>query len=210
MNFPDFITAVSNIKKLPLGGLEAQFKLAPAMRKPYSKEMVLSKNPKKSAVLALFYPNNLGETEFILTLRASYNGTHSSQISFPGGKFENNDISLKNTSLRETYEEIGINRENITIFKQLTDVYIPPSNFLVTPFMGFLTTTPTFILNNEVDKIIPVSLKELMLKSSISTAKVTTSYATKIEVPCFRLSNTIVWGATAMMLGEIRELLKII
>jgi 8-oxo-dGTP pyrophosphatase MutT (NUDIX family) len=208
MNYSDFINAVPIIKNLDLGGLDAQFKLAPSSRKPYSEELINAKLPKKSAVLALFYPNENRETEFLLTLRANYKGVHASQISFPGGKFEKSDDNLTYTALRETNEEIGIATEKITIFKQLTNVYIPPSNFLVTPIMGFITAPPKLILNNEVEKVIPVAIKELLTNQAVSTTIVTTSYAKKMEVPCFILNKTVVWGATAMMLSEIRELLK--
>jgi len=208
MEFSLFEQAITKLQKEKLGGINAQFKLAPASRKSYLKEMIIDESAKKSAVLALFYPNEDKKTELVLTLRANYKGTHSSQISFPGGKFENADKNLKNTAIRETNEEIGINTSEITIFKQLTNVYIPPSNFLVTPFMGVITNSPTFKLNNEVAKIVKVNLTELLSESCITTTKVTTSYATKMEVPCFMLNKTIVWGATAMMLSEIRELLK--
>lgn len=208
MDFNIFKNKIDAYALTKLGGLNAQFKLAPASRKPYLKELVISNDAKKSAVLALFYPNKNNETVFILTLRANYKGTHASQISFPGGKYENFDKNLKRTAIRETNEEIGINPSDISIFKQLTNVYIPPSNFLVTPFIGFLSSAPTFKLNHEVEKIISVKLSELLSKDCLSTTKVTTSYATNMKVPCFILNETIVWGATAMILSEIRELLK--
>lgn len=208
MDFSLFEQAITKLQNKKLGGINAHFKLAPTSRKPYLKEMIIDESAKKSAVLALFYPNENKKTEFVLTLRANYKGAHSSQISFPGGKFENADKTLKNTAIRETNEEIGINSSEIIIFKELTNVYIPPSNFLVTPYMGILTNPPTFKLNNEVAKIVKVNLTELLSETCITTTKVTTSYATKMEVPCFMLNKTIVWGATAMMLSEIRELLK--
>ncbi|WP_372794904.1 CoA pyrophosphatase [Lutibacter sp.] len=208
MNFNHFINNISKLKENPIGGLEAQFKLAPKLRLRYSNEKIEALNPKKAAVVALFYPNNNGEVCFLLTLRADYDGTHAAQISFPGGKFENNDNSLKNTALRETFEEVGIPINAISIFKQMTDVFIPPSNFLVTPFLGFLNHVPTFTKNHEVEELISVSLKDLLDESSISTTILSTSYAKNMKVPCFMLNNYAVWGATAMMLNEIKELLK--
>jgi 8-oxo-dGTP pyrophosphatase MutT (NUDIX family) len=207
MNFSLFTQAIAKLKNEKLGGIDAQFKLAPASRKAYLNEMIIDKSVKKSAVLALFYPNEFNKTEFVLTLRANYKGTHASQISFPGGKFENTDKNLINTAVRETYEEIGIDPIEITIFKKLTNVYIPPSNFLVTPYMGFISYYPNFKLNNEVAKIIKVDLTELLSNHCITTTVVNTSYASKMKVPCFKLNNSMVWGATAMMLSEIRELL---
>lgn len=208
MDFSYFKNNISKISTLSVGGLDAQFKLAPKIRLQYSEEKILSKNPKKAGVLALFYPNQEGETKFLLTLRASYNGTHSSQISFPGGKFDKKDVLLKTTALRETEEEIGVQRSEITIFKQMTEVYIPPSNFLVTPYLGMVTKSPIFTKNYEVEKLIEVSLKDLLDDALITSTILSTSYAKNMQVPCFKLNNYIVWGATAMMLSEIKELLK--
>ena len=208
MDFEYFKNHISILKNTLVGGLEAQFKLAPKIRLKYSEDNINALPPKKAAVMALFYPNNKGEACFLLTLRATYNGTHSSQISFPGGKFDQNDNSLKNTALRETYEEVGILKNDISIFKQMTNTYIPPSNFLVTPFLGYLENSPSFAKNYEVEELITISIKDLLEECSISTTILSTSYAKNIKVPCFMLNNYVVWGATAMMLNEIKELLK--
>lgn len=208
MDFNDFKNNVSKLTEIALGGLDAQFELAPKFREKYTQEFIVARNAKKAAVLALFYPNFQGETCFLLTLRANYNGTHSSQISFPGGKFDNSDGSLENTALREAQEEVGIQPDDVHIFKQMTDVFIPPSNFLVTPFLGLLDYTPILTKNEEVEENIWVLLKDLLSENAFTTTIVTTSYEKNIPVPCFNLSNCIVWGATAMMLNEIKVLLK--
>jgi len=208
MDFKHFKNSVSRLSDLSLGGLDAQFELAPKFREKYTRDFIVAQNAKKAAVLALFYPNVQGETCFLLTLRANYNGTHASQISFPGGKFESSDDSLKTTALREAQEEVGIQPDDVRIFKQLTDVFIPPSNFLVTPFLGLLNYTPILTKNEEVEENIEVLLKDLLSENAFSTTIVTTSYAKNIAVPCFNLSNYHVWGATAMMLNEIKVLFK--
>ena len=208
MRFNSFLSKISHYKTAKLGGLEAQFKLAPELRTRFNDEIIATRNPKKAGVLALFYPNEQGETIFLLTERASYNGTHSAQISFPGGKFEREDRILQNTALRESFEEVGIMKNDVRIFKEMSNVYIPPSNFLVTPFLGFINKKPLFKVNHEVESIIEVSLSDLMNESFQSTTKITTSYATDWEVPCFLFNNYIIWGATAMMLSEIKELFK--
>jgi 8-oxo-dGTP pyrophosphatase MutT (NUDIX family) len=208
MKFTSFLNIVEHIKTAQIGGLESQFRLAPKMRLQYSEEKITSKNPKKAAVLALFYPDQFGETCFLLTQRASYKGTHSAQISFPGGKIEKADSNLKETALRETFEEVGVYKDLITIIREITDVYIPPSNFLATPFIGYTTEKPSLKMNHEVDHTFDVKLKDLLDDSNITTINITTSYAKNIDVPCFKLNNYIVWGATAMILNEIKELLK--
>ena len=208
MDFNYFIKNLQTIKENKLGGLDSQFRLAPKMRIKYSAEKIAASNPKKAAVLALFYPNENNETCFLLTQRASYNGTHSAQISFPGGKIEASDKSLEQTALRETYEEVGIKEELITIIREITDVYIPPSNFLATPFLAYSEQKPLLNINHEVDHTFDVKLVDLLNDDNISSINITTSYANKIDVPCFKLNNYIVWGATAMILNEIKELLK--
>jgi 8-oxo-dGTP pyrophosphatase MutT (NUDIX family) len=208
MDFNYFKKNVSKLSGIPLGGLDAQFELAPTYRQRYSQEFIDAHNARKAAVLAIFYPNTYGDTCFLLTLRANYNGTHASQISFPGGKFESSDDSLENTALRESQEEVGIKPENVHIFKQMTDVFIPPSNFMVTPFLGLMDYTPIFIKNEEVEENIEVRLKDLLNENAFTTTLVSTSFGKNIPVPCFNLSNWMVWGATAMMLNEIKVLLK--
>ena len=205
MNFQEFLTIISKIKSLPLGGLKDQFKLAPSIRLGYDAEKIKALEPRKAAVLILFYPNHKNDASFLLTKRASYSGTHSAQISFPGGKFEISDESLHNTALRESYEEVGVPSKKVNIFKEITDVYIPPSNFLVTPFMGYSLQKPSFKINNEVDQIIEVSVTDLLNDKNIGSIEIETSYMKKTSVPCFQLNNFTVWGATAMMLSEIKE-----
>ncbi|REE82084.1 NUDIX domain-containing protein [Lutibacter oceani] len=210
MDYSNFKKHIQKLSNSEIGGLEAQFKLAPKLRKQFSEEKIKANNPKKAAVLVIFYPNNSGKINFLLTLRASYNGTHSAQISFPGGKFDLKDTSLEQTALREAFEEVGIIKKDISIFKQMTDVFIPPSNFIVTPYLSYIDYTPIFTKNHEVEDLIEINVSDFLCDSAISSTTLSTSYAKNIEVPCFKLNNYIVWGATAMMLSEIKELIKII
>lgn len=208
MKFDEFLSKIDQIKSKKLGGLDAQFKLAPKLRLRYSQEKIEASNPKKAGVLALFYPNSHNQTCFLLTLRANYNGKHASQISFPGGKIETSDTSLKEAAIREAFEEVGVQRKDIHVIRETTDVYIPPSNFLATPFIAYANKRPEFTKNYEVESLIEVTVADLLDDSKIETTTMTTSYMKTIEVPCFKLNDYIVWGATGMMLSEIKELLK--
>ncbi|WP_218598667.1 CoA pyrophosphatase [Polaribacter sp. NJDZ03] len=208
MNFNDFKNKITQLKTTELGGLNAQFKLAPKIRLKYDADKITENNPRKAAVLALFYPNLKNETCFLLTQRASYKGIHSAQISFPGGKKDKTDSNLLKTALRETFEEVGVAEESIEIIRELTDVYIPPSNFLATPFLGYANQQPNFNLNYEVEQTIEVLLRDLLCETNFTAIKMNTSYMDNVEVPCFKLVGYIVWGATAMMLSEIKELFK--
>ena len=208
MEFESFLSLISKVRNIEPGGATSQFKMAPIERKILNSFSLSRRKPKKAAVLALFYPNRNNETCFSLILRPNYKGIHARQISFPGGKFEKSDNNLKATALRETYEEIGIRTEDIQIEKQMTNTFIPPSNFLVSPFLGVINYTPTFIFNHEVEKVIEVKLLDLLNETSVTSKKLSTSYRNNINVPYYKLNDYTVWGATAMMLSEIKDLLK--
>lgn len=208
MDFHYFLSLISKIEKAQLGGLPSQAKMIPKERKLLSlKDAELSK-PRRAAVLALFYPDSNHITKFLLILRANYDGTHSSQIGFPGGKFEAKDGSLEMTALRETSEEVGIIKDRVELLKKMTDTYIPPSNFLVSPYLGFSHKRPEFIMNHEVEEIVEVALADLLSDQTVGSKNLSTSYMKNIDVPCFKLNNRTVWGATAMMLSEIKDLIK--
>ncbi len=208
MNFELFLKNIEVFKNTQLPGIEAQFKLAPKMRLEYNAKKIEANNPKIAAVLVLFYPNQNNEVSLLLTKRANYIGTHSGQISFPGGKFEKSDLNLKETALRETFEEVGIFQEKIDILREITEVYIPPSNFSVTPFIGILNDIPVFKLNSEVAKIIEIPFPDLLDDTMLASISITNSYMKETSVPCFNFDGSVIWGATAMILSEIKELLK--
>ncbi len=208
MDFNSFLTHISGLQKKPLGGIESQFKMAPDIRKEIDFGSIVKPDAKSAAVLALFYPNQHNETHFLLTQRASYNGTHSAQISFPGGKIEKNDTDLAHTALRETFEETAVPMEDVSIIKELTKTYIPPSNFWVSPFIGTIEYRPKFVANHEVSTLIEVRLTDILDDRAVVIQNMSTSYMKKVDVPCFKLNNYIVWGATAMILSEIKDYLK--
>ena len=211
MNFNQFLTYIPKISDLPLPAEMSQFKMSPPFRVDLiKKQQDKIKHAKQSAVLALFYPDEAQNTKLVLILRKTYNGVHSAQVGFPGGKVEEKDQSLQHTALRETEEEIGVPMQHIEILKQLTQVYIPPSNFYVHPFIGYTNTTPKFIKQDyEVEEVIEVSLQHFLDEQSVVSKSVSTSYNVAVEVPAFKLNDHIVWGATAMMLSEIKDLLKL-
>ncbi len=208
MTFKEFLKNSTKIKEIKLGGLDAQFRLAPKIRLEYNAKKIQAKKPKIAAVLALFYPNDNNTVSLLLTKRANYNGTHSGQISFPGGKSEVSDDNLEETALRETFEETGVFKENTIILREFTDVYIPPSNFLVTPFIGVSLTKPSFKKNNEVEEILEISYDDILDDNNIHFTQINNSYMEKTSVPCFQINGFIIWGATAMILSEIKEALK--
>ena len=210
MNFDIFLKSISKIEKLNLPGLSSQVKMSP----PYRLELMerqkeAIKTAKNAGVLALFYPDKTQTTNLVLILRRTYKGVHSAQVGFPGGKFETDDLSLEHTALRETYEEIGVPINDMTIIKEMTSMYIPPSNFNVHPFIGFTKKTPEFLKqDDEVEDLIEVTLSHFIDDSIVISTSVPTSYNINVEVPAFQLNGHIVWGATAMILSELKDLLK--
>lgn len=210
MNFNDFLESIPKIKNIQLPGEVSQFKMIPPFRQELARQQNQgAKNSKKAGVLALFYPDKAHNTKFILILRKSYKGVHSAQVAFPGGKPEPQDTSLEDTAIRETFEEVGVPIKSVEVFKKLTQVYIPPSNFYVQPFLGIVKATPKFIKqDDEVESLIEVDLKYFLDDNRIINSTVNTSYSVEVEVPAFKLNDHIVWGATAMMLSEIKDLLK--
>ncbi len=212
MDFEQFKRYVSKIENLDLLGESSQFKMSPPFRRDLiEKNREAMKTAKRAGVLALFYPNVHGETYLILILRKTYKGVHSAQVGFPGGKVEPSDPSLKYTALRETQEEIGVPIESIKVLKTMSPLYIPPSNFTVSPFIGITELTPKFFKqDDEVEALIEVRLVDFLNDKNVSEVSVMTSMKKEIVVPALKLNDYVVWGATAMMLSEIKDLLKMV
>ncbi|TRX16279.1 NUDIX hydrolase [Flavobacterium franklandianum] len=209
MDFQDFLEYVPKLVAVTLPAKEAHFKMAPLERIESLKNLNFdSINPKNAAVMMLFYPKK-GRTHLVLIVRNSYEGVHSAQIAFPGGKYETLDVTFEKTALRETHEEIGIHPESIEIIMPFTNLYIQPSNFMVYPFLGICKDEIVFTPDrNEVVNIIELPLNDFLNDDLIITTTMSTSYAKNIEIPAFKINEYIVWGATAMMLNELKEVLK--
>lgn len=209
MDFQEFLKYVPKIESVELPASEAHFIMAPLDRiNSYKNQEFSNKIPKTAAVMMLFYPK-YERTHLVLIVRNSYEGVHSGQIAFPGGKFEPKDITFQNTALRETQEEIGIDPDSIDVIRAFTNLYIPPSNFMVYPFLGICKQEINFVLDiKEVASIIELSLSEFLSDELIVSTQMRTSYAENVSIPAFKINEHIVWGATAMILSELKEVLK--
>lgn len=209
MDFTVFLDLVPKIAKETLPGAVAHDRMAPLERAGLMAHIDLAEvRPRTAGVMALCYPKG-GKTHFVLIVRNTYPGVHSSQVAFPGGKKEGSDADFQATALRETFEEVGVRPEDITIVRGFSEVYIPPSNFLVYPFLGYCTRRPDFLPDPaEVAEILEVPLDTLLDEKTAAVERMATSYNASIDVPGFRIAGRMVWGATAMMLSEIRMVLN--
>jgi 8-oxo-dGTP pyrophosphatase MutT (NUDIX family) len=209
MQFSYFNQFLPKIKKIDLPGLDAQLLLAPDFRKESLKTSYNTSHAKKAGVMILFYPDQNDQTHVVLILRKSYKGVHSNQVALPGGKVEKEDADLVETALRETEEEIGVKASTIEVIRPMTELYIPPSNYIVQPTLGKVDYLPDFKPQiTEVEKIIPVKLEDLLLTSNIKPGLIKTTYAGQKKVMSYQVNGYTIWGATAMMLSELQVLLK--
>lgn len=211
MDFETFLKKIPEIQQQKLLGTISHLKMCPPERAEMMRNIDLSSiKPREAAIMMLVYPKS-NITHLALILRTSYNGVHSSQIAFPGGKVELFDTNFQQTALRETYEEIGISPEKINVIRHFTPIYIPPSNFMVYPFLGYSTENLTFVPDqDEVAGILELPISILLDEEIIITNRMSTSYNDNMDVPAFKINEHIVWGATAMMLSELKDVLKMV
>ncbi len=204
-----FIERLSERYLQGLPGREHQQKMAVLAR---HRTMDAPPTARRACVMVLLFPKN-GEWHVLLTERTSSDNPdnrHSGQISFPGGKVEAEDKSLLACALRETFEEVGIPLHSIHIIGEMTDLYIPVSNFHVFPFLGWTVDTPQYQpQETEVKNIIetPLSILQNPDNWKYKDIHINESFVLQ-DVPYFDVDGKVVWGATAMMLSEMLELLR--
>ena len=183
----------------PLPGLAAQIKLAPEYRIE-SLRATPPADARVAGVLILLYQHD-GVWRFPLIRRAEDGLTHSGQISLPGGSQEAGE-SLQETARREACEEIGAACADVDVLGQLSTIYIPPSNFLVTPTVGYVDRRPDFQCDpREVAELIEAPLSALFDRD-VMKREPWTLRGTTVEVPFYQIGPHKVWGATAMILSE--------
>ena len=206
MNWPEFSEAFYKRMARPLPGLAAHRRLVPPERRP-DLGKAFPNERKVAAVLALLYPMN-DRVCCALIRRPSYPGVHGGQIAFPGGQVESEDRDLLHTALREAWEEVGIQAEKVQRPTELTRLYIPPSRYEVVPFLGLSDRRPDFIIQtSEVDELIELPLEELLKPKVYGEVSVHTTRGL-LNVPAYQWRDEIIWGATAMIVAEISDLLN--
>lgn len=189
-------------------GFGAQRRMMPAGR-PVGRAGEGAAAPRLGGVLVLLYCAN-EELHLVLTQRPDYDGVHSGQVSFPGGRHEPPE-TLETTALRETYEEIGVPAADVELIGSLTPLFVVPSNFEVHPFVGRFRRDgrPVFAPDvREVAAILEVPLRLLLDPATRVEESMELRGGLRLRVPCFRVGEHRVWGATAMMLSEFLQRLN--
>ncbi|HTX71972.1 MAG TPA: CoA pyrophosphatase [Rectinemataceae bacterium] len=183
-----------------LPGREAQYSMAPSHR-PGSGQ---PGNYREAAVLVLLYPS-AGRLLFPLTLRSEGTRSHRGQVSLPGGAREENE-TLVETAFRETHEEIGVGAGGIHLLGALSPLDVPPSGFHVQPYVACLDAPPRFVVERgEVAQLIEAPLSAL-LEPDAAREERRVLVGQDSRVPYYLFGGHKVWGATAMILAELREL----
>jgi len=203
--FHQFIDKVSNSLKLPLPGEIAH----QDMEACFAGYLKLRPNAqtRRSAVLMLLYPSE-NKIYFPLILRSSYDGFHSGEVGFPGGRYEARDGDLINTALRETKEELGIKTDDITVLGVLTEIFIGPSNFLVLPVIGYASGKPNFFPNErEVRHVFEISLDYIANPDNLGLSRIEIP-GDQVLTPHYQIEEHKIWGATAKIIRELLLLLR--
>lgn len=192
----------------PLPGKEAHALMMPKLSSGSGVRFKNTREPRKGAVLLLLYEKE-GELYFPLIQRPVYEGVHSGQIAFPGGRWEEQDTDLYHTALREANEEVGVDPDLISVLGTLSKFMVSASNHLVLPVVGHCSSEPVFRRDPyEVDEVIEARLEELLDQQKRKETEITTAQGYKLKSPYFELNGKVVWGATAMMLSEFVEIMR--
>jgi len=204
VNKPSLIISLENQLRNKLPGKSAQKIMRPKYNNSKNKNYTINNATSSAVLILLFKEKNV--FKYYLTLRSNNVGKHKGQISLPGGSQEKNE-SLEFTALRETEEEIGINKDTIYIIGKLTKLFVPVSGFCIYPFVGWTNKIPKIKPSNEVKKVFNVKISELLDRNNEKRKQIVIN--NKItEIPYFNLRNKEVWGATAMILSEFKKILK--
>jgi 8-oxo-dGTP pyrophosphatase MutT (NUDIX family) len=194
--------------KEPLPGIQAHEPMRAIPSGPLIPKFEHQLPPKPGSVLILLYPDARGVIRFPLIKRPDYIGAHSGQVSFPGGKAEEGETPWQ-TALREAEEEIGIQGSAVSILGNLSDFFVVPSNFMVTPVVGYTPHEPVFIPDAiEVSRILHGEIKALLPDDAPRSKEILAAGRYSMIAPHFEIEGEVVWGATAMMLNELRVILR--
>ncbi|MEP0987872.1 CoA pyrophosphatase [Ekhidna sp.] len=208
MNFDELTSFLEKRVQKPMPGDVAHQRMKPKLANGAPLKMKHATPPRKGGVLILLYQDQ--ETvHFPLIQRPSYEGIHSGQMALPGGRYEEEDQDQFNTALRETEEEIGVDQNSIQIVGSLSEFFVAASNYMVLPVIGKLDHKPKFVPEpREVADIVTPPVSHLIDPDRLKEKEMNVRNGFKMHCPYYDLAGRTVWGATAMMLSELVEILK--
>ena len=209
MNSKLFVDTFTGIINDGLPGEQAHTEVMPVNRKFTSEGLQKAESLRQSAVGVILYPQE-STINSVLIQRPDYEGTHSNQVSFPGGKMDDTDEDLEYTARRECFEEVDLPLGLGTRIGELTNVYIPVSNFVVQPYVFFVDELPQLTPDTrEVQSIISFDVFKLVEEETLKTTDIRFKQGfIRKNVPYYDINGHVVWGATAMMLSELKAILK--
>ena len=190
-----------------LPGEVAQFRMAPLARKRIS-EMPLENGAIRRAAVMIPLFRSEEQDCLLLTVRSTYEGIHSGQVSFPGGKFDENESDPIHVALREMEEEVGIKADQVQIIGMLSPLYIPVSKMHVQPVIAWVHDARWIANTYEVAQLLEVPIHHLFQANMIKKKSMEFSPGIPVEVPYFDIQGHIVWGATAMIISELLSVLE--
>ncbi len=198
----EFIDFLKVKLSMSLTGAEYHKILAPKFKGMPFRKTTPNQDAKESSVLVLLQPDYSNSFNIIFTLRSANLVKHSGQICFPGGRIEMNETA-EDAAKRETEEEIGISENDYQIIGSLSQLYVPPSNNIINPFVAVLNNNPNYKINHyEVEEVFSVNINNINLGTAIKY------YTDKfdemeVDIPYFDVhKSTKLWGATSMILAE--------
>jgi 8-oxo-dGTP pyrophosphatase MutT (NUDIX family) len=190
-----------------LPGEEAQFRMAPQARLRMNEALNTTTQQRQSAVLLYLFPQQ-DDWRIVLMKRTNHEGPHGGQVSIPGGRLEPGESHWQ-AALREFEEETGISVNSRQLLGNLSELFIPTSSFLIKPYIAYATERPSFDPDPvEVEELIEVMISALLSDATVKQGKVRLSGGTWVQAPYFDVEGHVVWGATAMILSEFREVLR--
>lgn len=201
------ILKLSAVLKEELPGEEAQFKMAPMARKRIAEMSVHDALIRNAAVMLPLFRNSESDS-FLLTVRSIYEGVHSGQVSFPGGKFDENENDAIQVALREMEEEVGVKSDQIQILGMLSPLFIPVSKMYVQPLVAWVHEPKWVANDHEVAQILEIPIHYMFQHNVIKKMKMEFTPGSPVEVPYYDIQGHVVWGATAMIISEFLAVLK--
>lgn len=160
----------------------------------------------RASVMIALIPGRAGEWSIPLTLRPSQMTDHAGQVSLPGGRAESGETVWR-TACREFGEELGCTTEYLQPLGLLTPLYVFASHHFVTPNLSVSSLRPTMNPNpKEVAQVIHLSVSQL-ISDTINTVGTMRRGTAEFDAVGFHIADHFVWGATAMILAELRQLI---